>query len=148
MKILVTGGAGYVGSHTARLLDRAGHDVWIYDNLTTGHRRAAIPERLIEGELADRPHLTAVLREKQIDAVFHFAAKALVGESVEHPERYYENNVVGTLHFTPIGKGAIEPHQGSMRGDTQNAAAQLALEAVHHREHDDQCRHAQHQAEH
>jgi UDP-glucose 4-epimerase len=106
MKILVTGGAGYVGSHTARLLDRAGHEVWIYDSLITGHRGAAVPGRLIEGELADRNKLTALLRDNQIEAVFHFAAFALVGESVEHPDRYYENNVVGTLHLLEAMRSA------------------------------------------
>jgi UDP-glucose 4-epimerase len=99
MKILVTGGAGYVGSHTARLLDRAGHEVWVYDSLIAGHRAAALPGRLIEADLADRDRLTRELRERQIEAVFHFAAFALVGESVAQPDRYYANNVVGTLHL-------------------------------------------------
>ena len=99
MRILVSGGAGYVGSHTARLLDRAGHDVWIYDSLITGHRQAALADRLIVGELGDRDQLIAVLREYRIEAVFHFAAFALVGESVSHPDRYYQNNVVCTLNL-------------------------------------------------
>ena len=97
MNILVTGGAGYVGSHTARWLDRAGHRVWIYDNLCAGHRAAALPERLIEGDLNDQDRLREALQGRQIEAVMHFAAFALVGESVAHPERYYQNNVVGTL---------------------------------------------------
>ena len=97
MKILVTGGAGYVGSHTARLLSSAGHEVWIYDNLCKGHRGAALPGRLIVGELADQPHLERVLAEKTIDAVMHFAAFALVGESVENPALYYQNNVATAL---------------------------------------------------
>jgi UDP-glucose-4-epimerase GalE len=96
MNILVVGGAGYIGSHAARLLDRSGHGVWIYDNLTTGHRPAALPGRLIEGDLFDRSKLTQVLRDKQIGAVMHFAASALVGESVIDPAKYYQNNVVGT----------------------------------------------------
>ena len=99
MNILVSGGAGYVGSHTARLLDQAGHRVWIYDNLVTGHREAALPGRLIEGQLSDRAALLDVLRQKEIEAVFHFAAFALVGESVAHPDRYYHNNVVCTLNL-------------------------------------------------
>ncbi len=99
MKILVTGGAGYVGSHTARLLDRAGHEVWIYDNLVAGHRGAALPQRLVVGDLADRDKLIQVLEQHAIDAVFHFAAFALVGESVAHPDRYYYNNVVCTLNL-------------------------------------------------
>ena len=97
MRILVTGGAGYVGSHAARLLDRAGHEVWVYDNLVLGHRDACLPGRLIEGELLDRERLEAVLREKSIGAVMHFAAFAAVGESVQYPHKYYQNNVVATL---------------------------------------------------
>jgi len=97
MNVLVTGGAGYVGSHTARLLDRSGHDVWIYDNLSTGHRAAALPGRLIEGELEDGARLVEVFRQRKIDTVMHFAAFALVGESVSDPGKYYQNNVVGTL---------------------------------------------------
>src|SRR5690606_17806639 len=96
MRILVTGGAGYVGSHAARWLRRAGHDVWIYDNLCCGHRAAA-GGQLLEGDLADRQMLTCALKENAIEAVMHFAAFARVGESVEHPERYYQNNVVNSL---------------------------------------------------
>ena len=99
MNILVTGGAGYIGSHTARLLDRSGHDVWIYDNLVYGHRSASLPGKLIEGEIADREKVESVLREKSIDAVVHFAAFAFVGESVEEPHKYYRNNVIGTLEL-------------------------------------------------
>ena len=95
MKVLVTGGAGYVGSHTSRLLDRAGHTVWIYDNLSQGHREAALPGRLIEGDLADGAELRRVLKTLRIDAVVHFAAYSLVGESVVAPAKYYGNNVVG-----------------------------------------------------
>ncbi|MHB1034852.1 MAG: UDP-glucose 4-epimerase GalE [Pirellulales bacterium] len=97
MNILVIGGAGYIGSHAARLLDRAGHEVWVYDNLSQGHRPAALPGRLIEGELADQTRLGQVLVEKRIEAVMHFAAFALVGESVAEPAKYYQNNVVATL---------------------------------------------------
>jgi len=97
MKILVTGGAGYVGSHAARLLDRVGHDVWIYDSLVFGHRDAGLPGKLIVGDLMDREKLEAVLREKSIEAVMHFAAFAYVGESVEKPHKYYQNNIVASL---------------------------------------------------
>jgi UDP-glucose-4-epimerase GalE len=97
MNILVTGGAGYVGSHAARLLARAGHEVWIYDNLSRGHRAAALSGRLIEGELADRERVADVLRQHRVEAVMHFAAFALVGESVADPALYYENNVVAAL---------------------------------------------------
>ena len=97
MKILVTGGAGYIGSHAVRVLARAGHDVWVYDNLVCGHRQACPAGTLIEGELVDREKLEHVLQEKSIDAVMHFAAFALVGESVQFPHKYYQNNVVASL---------------------------------------------------
>ena len=97
MKILVTGGAGYIGSHATRLLHRSGHEVWVYDNLSTGHRAAALPGRLIEGELADQLRLEDVLETHRIDAVMHFAALALVGESVTDPALYYRNNIGGSL---------------------------------------------------
>lgn len=97
MKVLVIGGAGYIGSHAVRELLRSGHDVWIYDNLCLGHREACSPQRLIVGALADRETLQGVLRQHAIDAVMHFAAYAAVGESVADPARYYENNVAGTL---------------------------------------------------
>jgi len=97
VKILVTGGAGYIGSHAARWLARAGHDVWVYDNLSLGHRAAVPSGRLIVGELADRQLLTRTLIERKIEAVMHFAAFAAVGESVADPAKYYQNNVVASL---------------------------------------------------
>ncbi len=106
MNVLVTGGAGYVGSHAARMLVRNGHDVWVYDNLSKGHRGAALPDRLIVGDLMDRQLLDSVLKEKQIDAVMHFAASIAVGESVEQPAAYYRNNVVGTLSLLDAMRAA------------------------------------------
>jgi UDP-glucose 4-epimerase len=99
MKILVIGGAGYVGSHSVRLLLRSGHEVWVYDNLSRGHRQSVPAGCLIEGELSDRSRLRHVLQEKKIDAVMHFAAFALVGESVAQPAMYYQNNVTATLEL-------------------------------------------------
>lgn len=99
MNILVVGGAGYVGSHAARLLAAAGHEVWIYDNLSRGHRAAALPGRLIEGDVADRQRTRQVFREQRIEAVMHFAAFALVGESVADPAMYYRNNVIAALEL-------------------------------------------------
>src|SRR6185369_4485945 len=87
----------YVGSHSARLLVEAGHDVWVYDNLSLGHKGAAPAGRLIVGELADHELLADVFSEKRIEAVMHFAAFSLVGESVTNPAKYYQNNVVATL---------------------------------------------------
>jgi UDP-glucose-4-epimerase GalE len=106
MKVLLTGGAGYVGSHAAWKLDHAGHEIWVYDNLSEGHRDAVPAGRLIEGDLLDRKRLEAVLREKKIDAVMHFAALAYVGVSVTNPAEYYQNNVVGTLELLEAMRAA------------------------------------------
>jgi UDP-glucose 4-epimerase len=97
MRVLLTGGAGYVGSHAARLLKQSGHQVWLYDNLSNGHRAAAVGGELIEGDLMDGARLAAAFRDHAIEAVMHFAAYAYVGESVTDPAKYYHNNIVGTL---------------------------------------------------
>lgn len=97
MRILVTGGAGYIGSHAVRLFLEQGHDVWVYDNLVFGHAASVPAERLIVADLAERERLLSVLREKRIEGVVHFAAYAYVGESVEQPFKYYRNNVINTL---------------------------------------------------
>ena len=99
MNILVVGGAGYIGSHAVRLLIDAGHAVWVYDNLSRGHRQAVPDGLLVEGELADRQKVVSTLRDKKIDAVMHFAAFALVNESVNDPSLYYRNNVVAALEL-------------------------------------------------
>ena len=106
MNILVTGGAGYVGSHAVRWLERAGHDVWVYDNLSLGHRAAVRADRLIEGQLADESRLHATLVELRIEAVMHFAALIQVGESVVDPARYYRNNLAGTLSLLEAVRAA------------------------------------------
>ena len=97
MNVLVVGGAGYIGSHAVRKLTDAGHHVLVYDNLSRGHREAVPDGLLIEGELTDTATLTRVLTEHGIEAVMHFAAFALVNESVNDPALYYQNNVVATL---------------------------------------------------
>src|SRR5206468_1631569 len=99
MRVLVTGGAGYIGSHTVRLLLSRGHDVWVYDNLDRGHRRAVPAERLVVGDLAETQRLDHALLMNRIEAVIHFAAFAYVGESVGEPARYYLNNVVNTVNL-------------------------------------------------
>ncbi len=99
MKVLVTGGAGYIGSIVARQLLRAGHGVVVFDNLERGHRAAVAREmRLVVGDLREEGAIREVLSEG-FDAVLHFAALALVAESVQHPERYYRTNVGGTLNL-------------------------------------------------
>jgi UDP-glucose-4-epimerase GalE len=93
--ILVSGGAGYIGSHAARALRRSGYEVVLYDNLSTGFRRLAQGFELVEGDIADEARLRPVLA--RVDAVMHFAAHAYVGESVENPRKYFRNNVVAAL---------------------------------------------------
>lgn len=102
MHILVTGGAGYIGSHAVRLFLERGHDVTIYDNLSQGHRGAVPPDRLVVGDLADISLLEQTVVSRRIDAVVHFAASALVGESVREPARYYLNNFVNTLNLMEV----------------------------------------------
>jgi UDP-glucose-4-epimerase GalE len=97
MRVLVTGGAGYVGSHAAKLLAETGHDVLIVDNLAEGHRRSVGNLPLVEADLLDRNRIASLLREHRIDAVMHFAAFAYVGVSVKDPATYYHNNIVGSL---------------------------------------------------
>ncbi|HEV2674995.1 MAG TPA: UDP-glucose 4-epimerase GalE [Aliidongia sp.] len=95
--ILVTGGAGYIGSHTAKALSRAGYRPVTYDSLVYGHRHAVKWGPFVEGDIADTPKLEQVIKDEAIDAVVHFAAFAYVGESVTKPEIYFQNNVVGSL---------------------------------------------------
>ncbi len=98
MKILVLGGAGYIGSHTVYELIDAGNEVVIIDNLETGHMKAVHPQaKFYKGDLRDRSFVDSVLdTEKNIDAVIHFAANSLVGESMVNPLKYYDNNLCGT----------------------------------------------------
>lgn len=97
MRVLVTGGAGYVGSHSAKLLLECGHDVLILDNLAEGHRAAIGKAKFVDADLLDRSKIAAILRENRIEAVMHFAAFAYVGVSVRDPAIYYHNNIVGSL---------------------------------------------------
>jgi UDP-glucose-4-epimerase GalE len=99
MRILVTGGAGYIGSHAVRLFLARGHDVRVYDNLSMGHRAAVPAERLLVGDLAEKDRLDQALVEHRVEAVVHFAAFAYVGESVGAPAKYYQNNLVNTLNL-------------------------------------------------
>src|SRR5438105_11233493 len=99
MNILVTGGAGYIGSHAVRCFLARGHQVWVYDNLSYGHRAAVPAERLIVGDLNEIPRLDHVVLSQRIEACVHFAAFAYVGESVTNPGKYYQNNLVNTLNL-------------------------------------------------
>ena len=96
-RILVTGGAGYIGSHACKALMAAGYEPVAYDNLSEGHRLAVRWGPLVVGDIADRALLTETLRRYEISAVMHFAAHAYVGESVDEPRKYFDNNVTNTL---------------------------------------------------
>ena len=99
MSILIVGGAGYIGSQTAKRVAQAGLKPVVFDNLVYGHRWAVKWGPLIEGDLADGAQIRRVLEEHQITAVVHFAAYAYVGESVTHPRKYFRNNLVGTVNL-------------------------------------------------
>jgi UDP-glucose 4-epimerase len=102
LKLLVTGGAGYIGSVATALLLGAGHEAVVFDNLSTGSE-SVVPQgaRLVQGDLLDVNGLRSVLAAG-FEGVLHFAARSVVGESVEHPERYYRTNVCGTLNLLGI----------------------------------------------
>ena len=105
MRILVTGGAGYIGSHTVALLRKVGHEVCVVDNLSTGHRQAVPADCLIQCDLAERDKLGQAFRARRIEAVMHFAASCYVGESVTDPAKYYENNILGTWSLLEAMRG-------------------------------------------
>lgn len=97
MAILVTGGAGYIGSHAVAELLARNEEVVVVDNLQQGHREAVLGGKLYEGDIRDAAFMDTVFRDNQIEAVIHFAAHSLVGESMQNPAKYYQNNVFGTL---------------------------------------------------
>jgi UDP-glucose-4-epimerase GalE len=99
VSILISGGAGYIGSHTAKSLSRSGFEPVVYDNLSTGHRWAVKWGPLVEADLSDQASLKQTLKQYNVTAAIHFAAHAYVGESVREPRRYFENNVTNTLHL-------------------------------------------------
>jgi UDP-glucose-4-epimerase GalE len=99
MRILVTGGAGYIGSHAVRFFLTRGHDVWVLDDLSAGHQASVPADRLLVASLADEGRLDHILVAKRVDAVVHFAAFAYVGESVHEPAKYYQNNLVNSLRL-------------------------------------------------
>lgn len=110
MKVLVTGGAGYIGSVTSELLLNRGHEVVVFDNFERGHRDAVDPRaRVIEGDLRDRDSIIQAMRSVRPAAVLHFAAYALVGESMEQPLLYFRNNVEGGLHLSEAMRAADVP---------------------------------------
>ncbi len=102
MHVLITGGAGYIGSHTAKLLAMAGLQPVVVDNLQRGHRQAVKWGPLVEADIADRSALQKIFRQYPIEAVIHFAAFAYVGESMRSPELYFRNNVFNTLNLLEV----------------------------------------------
>jgi len=97
MRVLVTGGAGYIGSQTAKALAREGHEPVVLDNLATGHRETVKWGPFIQGDVGNKEFLERVFKDHRIEAVLHFAASLLVGESMTNPQKYFWNNVVNTL---------------------------------------------------
>ncbi len=102
MKILVTGGAGYIGSHMVKFLGEKGHDVVVYDNLSTGHRDSVLYGRLVVGDTSDKAVLDDLFRTEAFDAVIHFAASIVVQESVNNPLKYYRNNFSNALNLLDV----------------------------------------------
>lgn len=102
MRVLVVGGAGYIGSHMVKMLLGAGHEVVTLDNLSSGHRDAVLGGTFIEGDLADTECLNRVFEQHQPEAVMHFASYIQVGESVRKPDIYYRNNVTNTLNLLEV----------------------------------------------
>lgn len=107
MNVLVTGGAGYIGSHVVRQLGAAGHSIVVFDNLSTGYRWAVTCGELVVGDLADEAAIADVFARYQFDAVLHFAANIVVPESVANPLKYYRNNTRNTLNLLKV----VEQHQ-------------------------------------
>ncbi len=102
MKVLVTGGAGYIGSHVVKALGERGHEVLVVDNLSKGHKKAVLYGKLVVADLEDKSTLDVIFREFKPDAVMHFAAFIEVGESVREPLKYYRNNTVNTINLLEV----------------------------------------------
>jgi len=102
VKVLVTGGAGYIGSHVVKALGEKGHEILVYDNLSTGHEWAVLYGRLVKGDLSDKVFFDKVIKEFKPDAVMHFAACIQVEESVKEPLKYYRNNTANTLNLVEV----------------------------------------------
>ncbi|AZO94409.1 UDP-glucose 4-epimerase GalE [Halocella sp. SP3-1] len=102
MNILVTGGAGYIGSHVAKKLNGIGHHVVVFDNLVKGHREAVLTAKFVKGDLADKKLLNEVMQSEEIEAVVHLAAHSIVGESMEKPGKYFQNNLSNGLNLLEV----------------------------------------------
>ncbi len=99
MKVLIVGGAGYIGSHMALMLSQQGAEVIVLDDLSSGHADAVLSARLVQGSIADTGLLERLFADESFDGVMHFASFIQVGESVQHPAKYYRNNVTHTINL-------------------------------------------------
>ena len=108
-QVLVVGGAGYIGAHTAMTLEASGYDCLVFDNLSTGHSEFLRFGRYEIGDLADRDALRKVFQKNNFSAIMHFAAFAYVGESVTNPAKYYRNNVADTLNLLEAARDYAVP---------------------------------------
>lgn len=130
--ILVTGGAGYVGAHCCLALARAGHKPVAFDNLSNGHARFAKWGPFVEGDIRNRADLAAVFAEHKPDAVLHCAALIEVGESVKFPDRFYDNNVAGTLNLLDVMRAAgVNAFVFSSTCATYGAPLRLPMDETH-----------------
>ena len=102
MNILVVGGAGYIGSHMVKRLGKLGCQVTTLDNLSAGHQEAVVAGKFVQGDIADTALLNDLMASQRFDAVMHFASFIQVGESVQHPIKYYQNNVTNTLNLLNV----------------------------------------------
>ena len=103
MNILITGGAGYIGGHVLNLLSKqTNHNLFVYDNLSTGRKESVIAGELIQADLEDLEILEKTITSKNIDAIFHFAGSIVVPESVSDPLKYYKNNTLNTLNLIDL----------------------------------------------
>ena len=113
--MLVTGGAGYIGSHASKALSRAGYRVVVFDSLVAGHREAVKYGEFVEGDITDTGAVGAALDRHEVGAVMHFAAHLDVGESVRDPVKYYRNNVAGALSVLEAMAARSVPDRKSTR---------------------------------
>lgn len=132
MKLLVCGGAGYIGSHMVRMLLRGNHEVIVYDNLSTGHAQAVPAGRLVQGDIGDASAMRALFAQHTFDGVMHFCASSLVGESVEQPYRYYENNVArGLVLLEAMRQAQVTRLVFSSTAATYGTPQQLLIDETH-----------------
>jgi len=133
MNVLLTGGAGYIGSHVARALAEAGHTPVIYDNLSNGHRAAAGQAAFVEGDVADGAALLAAMRDHSIEAVIHLAAFIEAGESVVKPDKYFRNNTIilytAFTHLPVFGSILIDASPSNHHHSPIKVSRQLVLRA-------------------